>query len=278
MVSSKRADGGGKFIVRRFQPKDAPQVHALLVEGLVYGPDSPRNTALRRNLNSGVSCATYAGFVLGLGCICSCRSSFFQLVGIALCIVSLALFLFVRRSITNMFLDVCATARTTDLADIAAFYTVPQPADRAQIASKHGPSGFWVAVLASAGHPSSQVVGFLGLGMSHIIYKSRINPTSSPPADCQKDAASSSGELRRMFVSMNHRRRGIGSQLISVALDHVRRLSPPLETLELETSELQLVAQRLYEKHGFRLVGTRVMRMGVLSSLTMLRFRRTSVE
>jgi ribosomal protein S18 acetylase RimI-like enzyme len=81
-----------------------------------------------------------------------------------------------------------------------------------------------------------------------------------------------------MFVSMHHRRRGIGSQLIDVALDHVRRLRPPLETLELETSELQLVAQRLYEKHGFRLVGTRVMRMGVLSSLTMLRFRRTLVE
>lgn len=81
-----------------------------------------------------------------------------------------------------------------------------------------------------------------------------------------------------MFVSIHHRRRGIGSQLIDVALDHVRRLRPPLETLELETSELQMAAQRLYEKHGFCLVETRVMRMGVLSSLTMLRFRRTLVE
>jgi hypothetical protein len=43
MVSSERADGGGKFIVRRFQPKDAPQVHALLVEGLVYGRESKCN-------------------------------------------------------------------------------------------------------------------------------------------------------------------------------------------------------------------------------------------
>ncbi|KAJ6459969.1 hypothetical protein C8R45DRAFT_778405, partial [Mycena sanguinolenta] len=154
--------------------------------------------------------------------------------GAALCLCSITLFLCVRWSITIFFEEVCSSAFKTDLADIAAAYKFPPLINRTQFQSKGELSTFWVAVLENPKHNRSQVIGFLGL-------------------DYQLLGDPSSAELRRMFVSMHHRRRGVGSQLIRVAVAHVQRFAPPLTTLVLETSELQPAARALYEKHGFAL-------------------------
>ncbi|KAJ7767053.1 acyl-CoA N-acyltransferase [Mycena maculata] len=248
----------GEIVVRQFRPEDAPQVHALLVGSLVHGPDSPRNIALWRNLTNSISCIAYAGLALGLGCL-SRRNETFQICGIVFSLGSVLFFIYVRQSITKMFVNFCATALKTDMADIMASYEIPRPGAGTQIPADQGPGGFWVAVIESPDHKTSEVVGYLGLGAS-FHYRANADP--------------SSGELRRMIVSMHHRRRKIGTLLIASVMDHARKLSPPLETLDLETSEYQPGARKLYEKHGFSIVGSRVMRSGPLFSMKVFRFRR----
>lgn len=98
------------------------------------------------------------------------------------------------------------------------------------------------------------------------------------PVDYRASPDPSSGELRRMIVSMRHRRRRIASLLITATIDHARRHAPPLETLDLETTEFQPGARKLYEKHGFSVVGSRIMRMGPLVSATVFRLRRKVLD
>ncbi|KAJ6452032.1 hypothetical protein C8R47DRAFT_940258, partial [Mycena vitilis] len=59
------------------------------------------------------------------------------------------------------------------------------------------------------------------------------------------------GELRRMIVSKNHRRKHIGALLFTAVMAHARQFTPPLATLELVTTEYQPGAVKLYEKFGF---------------------------
>ncbi|KAJ7146691.1 acyl-CoA N-acyltransferase [Mycena epipterygia] len=185
----------------------------------------------------------------------------FQLGGVALCLGASTLFFCVRTAITKIFVNYCSTARNTDMADIPSSYEIPPSpsmSDRKGPPAQ-GPGGFWVAVIESPDHKTSEVVGYLGLDY-------RVNPDPS------------AGELRRMMVSMHHRRRKIASLLIAAVLDHAQHLSPPLKTLDLETTEFQPGARKLYESYGFSLVGSRIMRMGPLFSMTMLRLRRRVAE
>ncbi|KAJ7479471.1 acyl-CoA N-acyltransferase [Mycena latifolia] len=235
---------GGDIIIREFQPKDTAQVYALLVDGFVHGQESPPSTALRRNLTSPLAFGTYAVFSFGLAGLCRAELAF-QLGGAALCVFAAALFFYVRRSITNAFLDYCAVARKTDMADIPAHY--------------QSPGGFWVAAIESPDRKTSEVVGYLALD-----YRYNADPTC--------------GELRRMIVSSQHRRRRIGSLLMSAVFAHARRFSPPLETLELTTSEFQPGARKLYENHGFAVVSSHVARWAPLLKFRILRLRRKVVE
>jgi GNAT superfamily N-acetyltransferase len=195
-------------------------------------------------------------------------SSLSRAGGIAICISSAALFFYAHWSIKNFFLEVCAIALKADLADITAAYKLSP-----HIYPKPDPNGFWVAVSENSGQHYSQVIGFLGLGTSpqHLIVLTLTLSLLS--AEYPVGGDPSSAELRRMFISMHHRRRGVASQLIRTALSHAQQFNPPLRTLVLETSEFQLAAQRLYEKHGFVFAERRVMRIGLLSSVSMLRFR-----
>ena len=59
-------------------------------------------------------------------------------------------------------------------------------------------------------------------------------------------------ELRRMYVSPNARRQGIGSKMPRHAEDECRRLG--VSRLELSTSELQPAAVALYRAAGYRSV------------------------
>jgi ribosomal protein S18 acetylase RimI-like enzyme len=180
-----------------------------------------------------------------------------------------------------MFVDFCANARATDMADICHSYEVPIPVDGVQAPVPQGPAGFWVAAIESPESKTSEVVGYLGLGWC-IFYHASMWPDFTSRIDYRGGATAisdpSTGELRRMIVSMNHRRRKIGSLLMTAAMDHARRHMPPLETLDLETSEFQPGARKLYEKYGFSFVGTRTLRSSPLFSMTVLRFRRRILD
>jgi GNAT superfamily N-acetyltransferase len=60
-------------------------------------------------------------------------------------------------------------------------------------------------------------------------------------------------ELRRMAVETSRRRRGIGSALLKTAEAFCRESG--YDTIELNTSERQTAARRLYEASGYRLRG-----------------------
>ncbi|KAJ7075281.1 acyl-CoA N-acyltransferase [Mycena belliarum] len=231
---------GGDIIIRRFEPRDTAQLYALLDEGFVYGPESPANTALRRHLTSPMSLGLYSAFSLGLIGVYR-PEPVAQLGGLALCAATAALFAYMRRAIPRVFLAFCDVARTTDLADIRAHYTAP--------------GAFWVAAIDSPDGKASEVVGCLGL-------------------DPRANADPTSAELRRMVVSPRHRRRRLGTLLMTAALAHAQRASPPLRTLDLETSVFQPGARKLYENHGFSVVECRIGRWHPLFWVHILRFRR----
>jgi ribosomal protein S18 acetylase RimI-like enzyme len=57
-----------------------------------------------------------------------------------------------------------------------------------------------------------------------------------------------------MYVSQDHRRRGIGRALLRTLIDHVAAY-PEMGTIRLWVTETQAPARRLYESLGFRVVG-----------------------
>ncbi|KAJ7888192.1 hypothetical protein B0H14DRAFT_3127420 [Mycena olivaceomarginata] len=107
----------------------------------------------------------------------------------------------------------CANARATDMADICHSYEVPIPVDGVQAPVPQGPAGFWVAAIESPESKTSEVVGYLGLD-----YRGGATAISDP----------STGELRRMIVSMNHRR--AQDRLASHDRGDGPRTSPPHKT------------------------------------------------
>ncbi|KAJ6467817.1 acyl-CoA N-acyltransferase [Mycena sanguinolenta] len=246
---------GGDIIIRQFQTKDAEQVHALLVEGLVYGPESPRNVALWRNLRSRISCLAYFGWTVGLSSCFWSTNHVVRIAGGVLVLCATALFIYRRYSITKLFVHFCAIARATDMADIVRTYEVPVTVSADGIKPPQGPSAFWVAVIESPDKSTSEIVGYLGLD-----YHANPDPSSA--------------ELRRMIVSGRYRRRRIASLLMSAALAHACLHKPLLTSLELETTEFQPGARRLYENLGFSLVGTHIMRISPVFTITVTRLRR----
>ena len=58
-----------------------------------------------------------------------------------------------------------------------------------------------------------------------------------------------------MYVAPDHRRQGVGSELLRAALDHARRL-PDVRWVQLSVSSAAPAAQRLYERTGFQIWGT----------------------
>ncbi|KAF8888261.1 acyl-CoA N-acyltransferase [Infundibulicybe gibba] len=64
----------------------------------------------------------------------------------------------------------------------------------------------------------------------------------------------SSGLLRRMVVAPGYQRRGIGARLFEMAIAHAR--SHGMASLHLTTSEWHHAGRALYEKYGFRVIGT----------------------
>lgn len=64
-----------------------------------------------------------------------------------------------------------------------------------------------------------------------------------------RDLGDGTVELKRMYLREEQRGRGLGKQLLAVALDWAR--AQRVRVVRLDTSERMVAAQRLYEAHGF---------------------------
>jgi putative acetyltransferase len=76
-------------------------------------------------------------------------------------------------------------------------------------------------------------------------------------------------ELKRMYLRPDQRGRGLGRQLLGVALDWAR--DHGMRAVRLDTSERMLAAQRLYEAYGFERVPGEAPRQGQCRLLYELR-------
>jgi putative acetyltransferase len=65
-----------------------------------------------------------------------------------------------------------------------------------------------------------------------------------------RDLGDGAVELKRMYLRPSERGRGLGKQLLGVALEWARAHGK--QAVQLDTSERMLAAQRLYEANGFR--------------------------
>ncbi|KAJ7073639.1 acyl-CoA N-acyltransferase [Mycena amicta] len=242
-----------EIVIRQYLSRDYDQVLELLDVGFAVGLGSPGEAAVRRTLSTSAAFASYALFIAGcLLCVNNAR-----IAGVILCLLAISTILHLRNGAVQTFKKFCAMARQTDMKDISTYYKI-------SAGQALTPAGFWVAVI-EAESPGSvdEVVGYFG--MEHL---------PSRPAV---------GHLRRMIVSPYHRRRRIGSLIMSAMIEHAQKHSPsgtlggPLTMLELETTAFQPGARALYEKFGFRLVGSRVMPLAkpaLLNSVRVLRFQR----
>ena len=70
-----------------------------------------------------------------------------------------------------------------------------------------------------------------------------------------RDLGDGAVELKRMYLRPSARGRGLGKELLALALDWSREHR--FDRVRLDTSERMVAAQRLYEAHGFvRVPGT----------------------
>jgi GNAT superfamily N-acetyltransferase len=68
-----------------------------------------------------------------------------------------------------------------------------------------------------------------------------------------KRTSTERAEIKRMRVALDHQGRGYGQQILDALEARARTLG--YQTLHLDTSILQIPAQKLYEKNGFQEVG-----------------------
>ena len=84
-----------------------------------------------------------------------------------------------------------------------------------------------------------------------------------------RDLGGGAVELKRMYLRPDQRGRGLGKQLLAVALDWAR--AHDVKVIRLDTSERMVAAQRLYEAHGFERVPGDAPRQGQCRLLYELR-------
>ncbi|KAJ2912324.1 hypothetical protein MD484_g8094, partial [Candolleomyces efflorescens] len=193
--------------IRPLQPEDASQVQELFWIGIAVGPMSARTAALRGSLTRPNSILLYSLFLFGLYLAITSRpppppryaaflnlpvkpvpedvirSLFYKrLLGIALSIASVALFVFHRYHLGKIFRHHSNPDRSPDLANVWGHYagsTTPKPPSEVtaekgdpQTKDKRDPKepvtnacGFWVAELLHPddGRPTGYVVGCVGI-------------------------------------------------------------------------------------------------------------------
>ncbi|KAF8652811.1 hypothetical protein AX16_004162 [Volvariella volvacea WC 439] len=223
--------------LRCFRRSDGPAVKQLFLHGVVYGPNSPANIALKRTLTEPKSYIAYA--LIGAGTVLSVFSppgpnlSLYRIGGAVLALGSSALFLLYRRMVLRSFLRYSEWSLKSDMSDIVERYGLKEVqgakggSDSGEFVPV-GPAGFWVVEKVEGG--VGEIVGCAGL-------------------DVPGGAGSREGELRRMMVSSSVRRMGIGGMLLNALEGHARVHG--LKSLQLMTTVFQPAARRLYEKFGW---------------------------
>jgi putative acetyltransferase len=86
-----------------------------------------------------------------------------------------------------------------------------------------------------------------------------------------RDLGEGAVELKRMYLRPDQRGRGLGRQLLALALDWAG--THDMQVVRLDTSERMVAAQRLYEAHGFERVAGSAPRQGQCRLLYELRLR-----
>jgi GNAT superfamily N-acetyltransferase len=84
-----------------------------------------------------------------------------------------------------------------------------------------------------------------------------------------RDLGNSTVELKRMYLRPDWRGRGVGKELLRIALDWAG--DHEMRAVRLDTSERMEAAQRLYEAHGFERVPGTAPRQGQCRLLYELR-------
>ena len=115
------------------------------------------------------------------------------------------------------------------------------------------PLSWWEQRLAPGDAPLELVFGcFLGLelaGVAGLAFESR-------------DKVRHKATLFGMFVPAQHRRLGLGAQLVAQALAHARTRAG-VKLVQLTVTEGNLAARSLYERHGFVAFGLEPMAVAV---------------
>ncbi len=82
---------------------------------------------------------------------------------------------------------------------------------------------------------------------------------------------SEQAEVKRMRVHPHFQRQGYGTQILQALEKEGRRLG--YKVLQLDTTTVQTDAQKLYEKHGFRKVGS-----GMVAQFEILFFEKSLIS
>ncbi|KAJ7613229.1 acyl-CoA N-acyltransferase [Roridomyces roridus] len=246
------------YYIRPHRPTDSPQIRALFLEAFATGEGSVASVGRRRFLTQPASLIVYLLGGVGLGVVVVSGPSTRRWTGALVCTAGIALFAGVRYYIAQEMLAFCDGVMRGDLGDIGEYYKAP--------------AMFWVAVQPKE-NDEEEVIGGVGLGESSL---ASIRPgldMSQQIIRPRRTRTRHTAHVRRMIVSPKHRRRGIAARLMHALIDNAESI-PTLRGLDLETSDLQPGARRMYEGLGWRVFAEE--RAGnFLGTVVIRQFRRT---
>ncbi|KAG6806466.1 hypothetical protein H0H92_011206, partial [Tricholoma furcatifolium] len=138
-----------------------------------------------------------------------------------------------------------------DLADIATYYRMVPAQTGSEDLVPSSDNGFWVAEGDLPGG-GTEIVGCVALGEFILCVYPKVWATEQTwyltDSTKVKDGVPFA-EVRRMFVSPYHRRKGIASRLLNTLLAHARDRN--ISTLHLSTTEYQKPAINTYRTSGW---------------------------
>ncbi|TFK61342.1 acyl-CoA N-acyltransferase [Pluteus cervinus] len=223
--------------LRHFRANDLQAVRDLFRTAVDTGKGSARRDMLKRQRFDTTNLLFYSlivggGFHWFWAPIMPVSSSLPLAIGTMgglLAIFAIAAFAYRRTMVSNIYTRFSdQSLASSDLQDLIGHYqfkSINAPGDNhgeIELGSDDA-RGFWVVEL------EGEVVGCAGLDLH------KNQPTH--------------GDLRRMAVSPDHRRYGIGKLLMNKIMDRAREYK--LESVSLSTPVYQIPARRLYESYDF---------------------------
>ncbi|RDB19479.1 hypothetical protein Hypma_013621 [Hypsizygus marmoreus] len=228
------------IMIRAYRhPDDAGPIRRMFLEATMGGPGSPYSEAMASF--SPYTTATNTSLSAGLALLAFSRTESARdvahsmgiepssIIGVAglLLLVSVVVFLYgrwQRRRIDVMFKTYMKES-LAGLEDIVGTFKLRVKNDGSCAPTAR--SECWVAIDSETG----KVAGFVGL-------------------DCDYHSDPEIGEVRRLMVSPDCQRCGVGDKLMDMLDDHAREHG--VKALELMTSDFNTSAIRFYKKRGWR--------------------------